>query len=163
MATTTEDKVMKRLLNEMSERIQIPEHKEYVQFQLPSFSEKYRGRAWVAKKMKEFNIPSAVDDDPQMYMFFRYWGLINTSVKHLYYPDPSGAVSIGGESYSEYKYDAATDLDYTAVFEKYAIEEVYNKGESEEAFVLDTFTAYALWSANEDEEDVLEEDEIKNS
>ena len=154
----TEDKLMKILTNEPSEPFKVGEYDVYVVFQRPPFKDKYKGRVWATKKIKEFGF-SSPDEDPLISNFVRLWGTVNNSVTSVYYQDDKGRTTLDGKTYSEYKFDPSKDKDYGNVLEKYTVEEVYNKGQSDELFISEVVVAYTKWS----NDGTLEEPELKNS
>lgn len=155
----TEEAVMSILTNEPSEPLKVGKYPVRVVFKRPSMVVKFRQRTWASKKLKAFGIYSDGDDQNTAF-FFRYWGTLNAYVTRLLVEDAKGTVKLEGKTYSEYVYDEDVDADYLSVFEKYAMEEIYNKGMSEEAFVSDAIVAHADWLESAA---VPKEDDIKNS
>lgn len=153
-----EDFVISVLTNEPSEPRELAKYKIYLVFKRPTMAEKFRQRGWTSRKLREFELSE--DDDPQLLFFFRYWGTLNSYVDRIYVEDSSGPVKIAGKKYSEYAFDGKTDLDYKSLFEKYVMEEIYNKGLSEEAFVSEVILLHAGWI---NETTRVSEDDIKNS
>lgn len=154
-----EEKVMDILSNDPSDPVKLDNYDVYVVFQRPTFKDKYKGRAWGAKKLREFGYGDAILEDPELVYFFRMWGNVNTAVKKLYYQDDNGERAIEGKAYSEYSYNPEKDLDYGSVFEKYAIEEVFNKTGDEDMFVASGIIAFTAWS----DKFSVSGDDIKNS
>ena len=149
-------KLMELLANKPSEPIKIEDSKARVVFKAPAFADKYKGRSWASKKLKEIEVTEEEDQDLAYY--FRYWGTLNSYVIKIYVEDESGEIKIDGVSYSEYQFDSTKDLDYKFLFEKYVLEEQYSRG-SDEAFVTSCILAHMNWVR----EVALEEDDIKNS
>jgi hypothetical protein len=148
-------KLIELLTNKPSEPLEIEDSKVRVVFQAPAFTEKYKGRAWASKKLKEIGLE--FDDDQDLAYYFRYWGTLNSYVKHLYVENSSGSVKIGDKKYVEYGYDSATDLNYKSLFEKYVIEEMYPRG-LDEPFVTSCILAHMNWVRDR----AMEEVDIKN-
>lgn len=155
-----EERLIRSLTNEPSAPIKLENYDVYVVFQRPAFSEKYKGRAWAAKKLRSFGLGDAVEEDPDLTYFFRYWGTLNTYVKRILIPaEKNGDIIVEGKHYVDYTYDPRREYDYSSLFEKYVIEEQYNKGYAEDAFVSDVITAHVEWLA----ENTVPEEDIKNS
>lgn len=154
-----EEAVMAILTNEPSEPLKVGKYPVRVVFKRPSMVTKFRQRTWASKKLKAFGIYSDSDDQNTAF-FFRYWGTLNAYVVRVLVEDSKGPVKLDGKTYSDYTYDEDVDADYLSVFEKYTMEEIYNKGMSEEAFVSDAIVAHADWMESAA---VPKEDDIKNS
>lgn len=154
-----EQKLMNLLSNEPSDTVKLDDYDVYVVFQRPTFKDKYKHRAWASKKLKEFGYQDAETEDPDLAYFIRSWGAVNSHVVKLLYKSETGSYTLEGEKYAEYAYDSETDLSYDSLFEKYTIEEIYNKGGAEDAFVASGIIAYTRWS----DEFTLTGDDIKNS
>lgn len=152
-----EDFVLAALTNEPSDPLAVDSYKVRVVFKRPAMIDKFRQRTWAAKKLKEIE---SSDDDPQTQFFFRYWGTLNSYVDKILIEDGDGLVKVGGKKYREYFFDPKTDLDYKSLFEKYVMEEVYNKGFSEEAFVSAVIMVHANWVS---EHAKIAEGDVKNS
>jgi hypothetical protein len=148
-------KLIELLTNKPSEPLEIENSKARVVFQAPAFADKYKGRSWSSKKMKEIDI--AEEDDQDLSYYFRYWGTLNSYVTTVYVEDSKGSIKIGDKKYSLYPYDASKDLNYKFVFEKYVLEEMYPRG-LDEAFVTACILAHMNWVR----ERALEEADIKN-
>lgn len=153
----TEDFVMSVLTNEPSDYTLVDKFKTLVVFQRPSLTNKFKQRAWANRKLKELEIE---DDDPQLSFFFRYWGTLNSYVIKILTEDAKGLVKFGGKKYTEYTYDPSQDADYKSLFEKFVMEQIYNKGLSEEAFVSEVIVLHADWINSNT---VAKEADIKNS
>lgn len=151
-----EIKLMEILTNKPSDPIEIKDTKTRIVFQAPSITDKYKGRAWSAKKLKEIGVTD--EDDQDLAYYFRYWGNLNTFVKRIYFENPHGDIKIGELLYSEYTFEPSRDLNYKFLFEKYAIEEMYARG-IDELFVTSSIMAHMEWIKNR----ALEESDIKNS
>lgn len=153
----TEERLVRALTNEPSEPVAVGD--VFIVFQRPRFQDKYKGRVWATKRLKEFGVEDE-DDDPEFAFYIRYWGTLNTFVKTIYVPDEDGKVKLKGKRYSEYPYDRKTDLDYGSVFEKYVLGEIYENGGREDEFVAEAISAHMAWS-----EEMTEptEEEVKNS
>jgi len=155
-----EENFMQVLTNDPSDPIPLEGYDVAIVLQRPSFRDKYKFRAWSSKKLKEFGFSDAEEEDPELAYFIRSWGAVNSHVVSLFYKDEAnGSVKINGETFSEYVYKPEEDLDYTSVFEKYAIEEIYNKGKSEDMFIAAGIIAYTQWM----EKFQFTGDDIKNS
>lgn len=154
-----EDNFMQLLTNDPSDPVKVENYDVYVVFQRPAFKDKYKARAWASKKLKEFGFENADSEDPELSYFIRSWATVNSHVIKLFYKDENGSTAIKGEPYSEYEFDPKKDLDYASVFEKYAVEELYNKGEQEDMFVASGILMYTRWM-NKFE---FDGDDIKNS
>lgn len=153
----TEAVVMQILTNDPSDPIQIAGYPVRVVFQRPKLADKYKARAWSMKKLKELGISR---DDEEMNIYFTYWGVLNGYVRRLLVEDEAGSIRMEGKRYRDYTYDPASDLDYGSLFEKYVVEEVYNKGQNDEPFVWAVITAQLEWLSPTTE---LQEDNVKNS
>lgn len=153
----TEDFVMSVLTNEPSDYTLVDKFKTLVVFQRPSLTNKFKQRAWANRKLKELEID---DDDQQLAFFFRYWGTLNSYVIKVLTEDTKGVVKFGGKKYTEYAYDPSQDADYKSLFEKFVMEQIYNKGLSEEAFVSEVIVLHADWINSNT---VAKEADIKNS
>ena len=140
---------LKRLLVEIENR------KTRVVFQAPAFAEKYKGRSWSSKKIKEIGISE--EDDQDLAYYFRYWGTLNSYVTKIYFEDASGDIKIGEKQYSEYFYDSSKDLNYKFLLEKYVLEEMYTRG-IDELFVTSSIIAHMNWVRDR----AMEEADIKN-
>lgn len=157
MAEFSEDndiKIIDLLKNKPSDPILIDESKTRLVFRAPGFTDKYKGRAWASKKLKEIGLD--FDDDQDLAYYFRYWGTLNTYVTNIYVERENGDIKIEGKMYAEYTYDADKDLDYKSLFEKYVIEEMYPRG-LDESFVTSSILAHMGWVRDR----ALEEDDIK--
>lgn len=137
-----ETKIMTTLTNEASEPKDVKGYGILLIFKRPSFTEKYKGRAWANKKLQELDL---VDDDAMSTMF-RYWGMLNSYVVKALVEDPNGRIKSGDKIYSEYIFIPEQDLDYKSLFEKLVIAEIYNKRNlADDVFVtkcIDTFLAW---------------------
>lgn len=155
----TEEAVVSILTNDPSAPVQIPDYPVKVTFQRPKLTDKFKGRNWANKKLKEIGVDL---DDPgdTTAFFFRYWGSLNSFVKSVLVEDENGDIKSEGKTYRAYEFDPHIDVDYSSVFEKYVIEEIYNKGGNEEAFVSNAIVAHAQWVTGEE---LPEEDDVKNS
>jgi len=154
-----EDNFMKLLTNEESDPVKVDDYDVYVVFQRPAFRDKYKARAWSSKKLKEFGFDNADDEDPEFAYFIRSWATVNSHVVKLFVADENGSVSIEGRPCSEYEYDPKNDLDYSSVFEKYVIEELYNKNQQEDVFIASAVLMYTRWVNTFQ----FDGDDIKNS
>ena len=155
-----EEDVFALLSNEPSNYIEIPRRGIKVVFKRPSMTEKFRQRVWASKKLRSFGIVNQDQDDPNVSFFFRYWGTLNAFITKIIVEDKKGSISSGGKKYREYLYNPEEDVDYGSVFEKYTMEEVFNPGMSEEAFVSEVIVEHAKWM---DDSSRVKEDDIKNS
>lgn len=154
----TEDFVMSVLTNEPSDYTLVEKFKTLVVFQRPSLVNKFKQRAWSNRKLRELEIDDEADQ--QLSFFFRYWGTLNSYVINVLIEDAKGEVKFGGKKYTEYSYVPAEDADYKSLFEKFVMEQIYNKGLSEEAFVSEVIVLHANW-INENTQ--AKEADIKNS
>jgi len=154
-----EDNFMKLMTNEPSDPVQIDEYDVYVVFQRPAFKDKYKARAWASKKLKEFGFENPDVEDPEFAYFIRSWATVNSHVVKLFVGDEAGSVSIEGKPFSEYEYNSETDLDYSSVFEKYVVEELYNKNQQEDIFIASAVLMYTRWVNTFQ----FDGDDIKNS
>lgn len=148
-------KLIEILTNKPSEPILIENTSTRVVFQAPAFADKYKGRSWSSKKLRELEISD--EDDQDLAYYFRYWGTLNSYVNKIFIADSSGDTTIEGKKYSLYEFDKEKDLDYKFLFEKYVFEEMYPRG-LDEAFVTSCIIAHMTWVR----ERALEEDDIKN-
>lgn len=151
-----EDAVMRIMTNEPSEPMEVGEC--VVVFQRPSLPVKYKQRSWSKRRMKEYGIDPNGDSD-ESYLF-QQWGTLNAFISTLYMADKKGKVKLSDKNYTQYEYDSSVDLDYGSVFEKYVMEEIYNKGKNEEIFLVQTFAAFVEWLNSAM---VPDGDDIKNS
>lgn len=149
-------KFIELLTNKPSDPISIKNSRVRVVFQAPSFTDKYKGRSWATKKLKEIGITDS--EDEELAYYFRYWGTLNVHVKKLYVESDSGEISIEDKKYYEYTIDREKDLNYSFVFEKYVFEEMVPRG-LDEGFVTSTILAHIDWIRDR----ALEEADIKNS
>jgi len=154
-----ETKVLSMLSNEPSEPVKLSDHDVYVVFQRPPFTDKYKARSWSSRKMKEFGYTNIDEEDPDLGYFLRSWGAVNTHVKEIYYFDEDGEIEINQRTYSPYNYNPETDKDYEYLLEKFAIEEYYNKGKSEDMLIASAIIAYTEWFDSFN----VDGDDIKNS
>lgn len=148
-------KLIELLTNKPSEPLEIEDSKVRVVFQAPAFADKYKGRAWASKKLKEIGLD--FDDDQDLAYYFRYWGTLNSYVKHLYVEASSGKVKIADKKYSEYEFNPSEDLNYKSLFEKFVLEEMYPRG-LDESFVTACILAHMGWVRDR----AMEEVDIKN-
>lgn len=148
-------KLIELLTNKPSEPLEIENSKARVVFQAPAFADKYKGRSWSSKKMKEIGISD--EDDQDLSYYFRYWGTLNPYVKTIYVEDPKGSIKIEDKKYSQYEYDPEKDLNYKFLFEKFVLEEMYPRG-LDEAFVSSCILSHMNWVRDR----ALEEVDIKN-
>lgn len=154
-----EDNFMKLVTNEPTDPVQVDDYGVYVVFQRPAFRDKYKARAWSSKKLKEFGFDDAETEDPEFAYFIRSWATVNSHVTKLFVEDENGSVAINGTTCSEYEYSPETDLDYSSVFEKYVIEELYNKNKQEDIFIASAVLLYTRWVNTFQ----FDGDDIKNS
>jgi hypothetical protein len=157
-AEVVEDFVMASLTNEPSEPLEVERYKVRLVFRRPSMVNKFKQRAWAARKLKELEVGEG--DDPQILFLFRYWGTLNSYVEKIFVENPDGGIKLSGKKYSEYEFDRATELDYKSLFEKYVMKEIYDRGLSEETFVSEVILLHANWI---NENSKVSEDDIKNS
>jgi hypothetical protein len=148
-------KLVEILTNKPSDPIAIENSKVRVVFKAPAFTDKYKGRSWASKKLKEIGVE---DDDQDLSYYFRYWGTLNVYVTTMYVENPSGDIKLDGKKYSLYTYDASKDLDYKFLFEKYVLDEMYPRG-LDEQFVTSVILAHMNWVRAR----ALEEVDIKKS
>lgn len=148
-------KLIELLTNKPSEPLPVENSKARVVFKAPAFADKYKGRSWSSKKMKEIGISE--EDDQDLSYYFRYWGTLNSYITHIYFEDSSGDIKIDDKTYSLYEYDSSKDLNYKFLFEKYVLEEMYPRG-LDESFV----TACVLMHMNWVRDRAMEEADIKN-
>lgn len=156
----TEAEILAIITNEASEPIEIPERGVVVVFKRPSMVDKFKQRAWGARKLRSFGLVNPDVEEPNMTFFFRYWAVLNSYISRLLVVNTKGDIKVGGKKYEEYQFDAQTDLDYSSLFEKYVMEEIYEKGHSEEAFVSEVMSVHSDWLNSQI---APEEDDIKNS
>ena len=156
---SVEDVLIATLTNEPSEPVLVETFGVVLIFQRPSLVGKFQGRAWSTKKLKEVGITE--EDDPNLSFFFRYWGTLNAYVKQLLVQDKSGDFKFKGKTYSDYTFDPAKDLGYKSLFEKYVMEEIYEKGISEESFISEVVVLHADWINSMAQN--VKEDDLKNS
>jgi hypothetical protein len=149
-------KLIEILTNKPSEPIEIENSKTRVVFQAPAFADKYKGRSWSARKMKEIGISE--EDDQDLAYYFRYWGTLNSYVTKVYVENESGDVKIGDKNYVEYSYDPSKDLNYKFLLEKYVLEEMYPRG-IDEMFITSSIIAHMNWVRDR----AMEESDIKNA
>lgn len=121
---------------------------ETLVFQRPTLPLKYKYQIWFNKKIKEVGIESDDEDMSEYVYFFNFYGLLNASIIKMLNPDGT-----------DYLFSPKEDLEYKFLFEKYVTEEVYNKGLSDEEFILDAVEHYLDWQ----KETSAEDDDIKNS
>lgn len=152
----TEDAVMYVMTNEESKPI--PVDNILLVFKRPDMKRKYQQRSWARRKLKEFKIDQEENNNDAF--LWQYWGSLNAYVIRLYVLDSQGKVKFEGKKYSEYFYDETEDIEYGSLFEKYAVEEVYNKGKSEEDFVSRVILEHAQWLNSAV---IPQGDDIKNS
>lgn len=148
-------KLIEILTNKPSDPLPVENSKARVVFKAPAFSDKYRGRSWASKKLKDIGLDE--DEDPDLTYYFRYWGTLNCYVTRLYVEDPAGPIKIDDKKYSEYSYNPETDLNYKFLFEKYVIEEMYPRG-LDETFVTSSIMLHMNWIKDR----AMEEADIKN-
>jgi len=153
-----EEFLVATLTNEPSDPMLVDKFKTLLVFQRPSLVDKFKQRAWSTKKIREIDIKES--EDNQLSFFFRYWGTLNSYVKTIMVEDPKGSFKFQGKKYSEYTFDKETELDYKSLFEKYVMEEIYNKGLSEEAFISEVIVLHADWINSTTK---MKEDDVKNS
>lgn len=149
-------KLIEILTNKPSDPLQVENSKARVVFKAPAFTDKYKGRSWSSKKLKEIGVDE--EDDADLAYYFRYWGTLNGYVSNIYVEDTSGPIKIGEKQYSEYTYDPSTDLNYKFLFEKYVVEEMYPRG-LDESFVTSTIVLHMNWVRDR----AVEESDIKNA
>jgi hypothetical protein len=154
----TEDVLMAIITNDASAPILIEDFNTLVVFKRPAFKDKYKARVWANRKLRESGMEDP-DEDKEMSFFFRYWGALNTYITNLYYEKEDGTRVFNSKKYAEYTFDPKIDLDYSFLFEKYAIEEVYNKGLSEELFISQCIQKHNEWLGLAS----VEDSELKNS
>ncbi|MFA5626219.1 MAG: hypothetical protein WC965_01925 [Thiohalomonadaceae bacterium] len=140
-----ETKLVGLLINEESEPFEVPGFDCKVTFKRPTIAGKHKGKAWSFRKIKEYGYDP--DDENSGTLVLQYWGQLNAYVHRIL---------VDGK---EYPFDPKVDTEYSAVFDKYTVEEVYNKGESEDSFVSVVIVLLAKWL----DETVLSDDEVKNS
>lgn len=148
-------KLIELLTNKPSDPLKVENSNARVVFQAPAFTDKYKGRSWSSKKLKDIGLSE--EDDPDLSYYFRYWGTLNAYVSKIYVLSDSGDVTIDGESYSEYVFDPEKDLDYKFLFEKYVLEEMYPRG-LDESFVTSCIILHMNWVKDR----AMEEADIKN-
>lgn len=146
----TETKLMSLLVNEESRPIELPEFGCFVTFKRPSLPNKHRGRAWAFRKLREFGYSEK--DDNAGTSVIQYWGQLNSYVTSITY-------EVNG-SQVPYQYNPKEDTEYDSVFEKFVVEEIYNRrGIQEDMFIAEVVVLLMKWI----EETTVEEEELKNS
>lgn len=135
----TEDYVAVVLSNEPSEMLSVDSYKIRVVFQRPSMVNKFKHRAWRDKKLKEIG---ALYESQDLTMYFNMWSQMNSHIKHVYLEDKEGDVTFDGTKYREYE---LTDQAFLSAIEQFTHQEVYEKGKSDEEFVLAVWEVYLKW------------------
>lgn len=141
----TETKVMTLLGNEPSEPLEVEGYDCRVVFKRPPLAGKHRGKAWAFRKMKEYGYDPT--DENSGTLVIQYWGQLNQFVVKVL------------EGKKEYPFDPKADSEYSCVFEKYVVEEIYNRGKSEEAFITELIIMLARWMG----EGEVADGDLKNS
>lgn len=146
----TEMKMLALLVNEESEDIEVPGYDCSLRFKRPSMTQKHRGRAWAYRKMREFGYNE--DEDNAGTSAIQYWGQLNSFVTSI--------TLTGGGTKEPYTYDPKVDTDYGSVFEKFVVEEIYNRrGLQEDNFIAQVVVLLMKWI----DETAVVEGELKNS
>lgn len=141
-----ENKLIPLLMNEPSDLITL-DNGVKIRFQRPTLPGKYRYQVWINKKIEEIGLDVS-DTESEFLFYWNYFGLINAHVIDLLLPDGT-----------PYKYDQKVDLGYKFLFEKYVGEEIYNRGESDESFVIDAINKFVEWQKATE----IQPEELKNS
>lgn len=149
-------KIIELLTNKPSDPLKVENSKARIVLRAPAFSDKYKGRSWASKKLKEIGLGEE-DEDPDLAYYFRYWGTLNSYVSTIYVEDANGSIKIDDKTYSEYRYNPQEDLNYKFLFEKYVLEEMYPRG-LDESFVTSSIMLHMNWVR----ERAMEEADIKN-
>jgi hypothetical protein len=148
-------KLIELLTNKPSEPLAIENSQARVVFQAPAFADKYKGRSWSSKKLKEIGLEE--EDDQDLAYYFRYWGTLNSYVTKILVEDSNGKIKLSDKTYSYYEFKPDEDLNYKFLFEKYVLEEMYPRG-LDEAFVTSCIFAHMNWVRDR----AMEEVDIKN-
>lgn len=133
-----EDYLTATLTNEPSQLREIEHYKVLVSFQRPPMLQKYRHRAWVNRKLAEID----AGKDFELRQHFTVWSQINAHVIRILTPDENGDVTFNGKKYKEYSH---TDEAYMSLAEQYISEEIYNKGGSDEDFMVRVWDQIMDW------------------
>lgn len=146
----TETKMLALLINEESEDIEVPGYGCSLRFKRPSMTQKHRGRSWAYRKMREYGYDANEDNDGTSAL--QYWGQLNTFVTNI--------TLLDGKKPVEYTFDPKVDTDYGSVFEKFVIEEIYNRrGLQEDNFIAQAVVLLIKWI----DDTAVVEGELKNS
>jgi hypothetical protein len=159
MTDNIEDKLIHVLTNDPSTPLEVPNYGCLLIFKRPDFKLKYKGRGWAVGKITEFEL----ENDANMSFVFRYWGVLNTYITNIYMEHPQGDVRKNGKTYIEYLFDPTKDLDFKYLFEKFVVEEIYNKRQiSDDIFISAVMEVHSKWT-NTTTIDSAEEEDLKNS
>lgn len=149
-----EERVLLQLTNEQSDPYTYRGFK-FV-FKRPEYKNKFKGRRWATAKIKE-QTTEGEEEDPDIGFYFRFFG---TTCNYVHQVFKIVAGEDGKNTYVEYKFDPATELDYMFVFEKFIVDEVYGKiTDDEEEFVFEVAKLQTQWL----ESQKVSESDIKNS
>jgi hypothetical protein len=105
-----------------------------LKIQRPTFTDKYRSQGWSNRKLKEVDVASDEVENQQIVFYLSYFGIINAHVTAMKLADGTA-----------YTYDPAVDTEYKYLFEKYVMEELFNKGQNESDFVFQVINAFIDW------------------
>lgn len=145
----TEQVLVKRLLNEPSDPFEYEGYKFI--FKRPKFEDKYRVRAWITKKGNAL-FTDIQTEDPELSLMFSIMGALHSNVHRIF-------EVVSGKNV-EYTFNPIEDIDYKFLFEKFLVEEIYNrKGLDEQDFVYGLAQIFSPWNA----QDTIIEGDIKNS
>ena len=100
----------------------------------PSFTDKYKSQAWGNKKLKEMEIDANDAENQQISFYISYFGVVNSHVIELKLPDGTA-----------YEFDPAADVKYKFLFEKYVMEELFEKSINESNFVFEVINKFIDW------------------
>lgn len=148
-----EERVILQLTNEQSDPYTYRGFKFI--FKRPEYKNKFKGRRWATAKIKE-QTGEGEEEDPDIAFYFRFFGTTCNYVHKIF----RIVEKDDKREYVEYKFDPATELDYSFVFEKFIVDEVYGKiTDDEEEFVFEVAKLQTQWL----ESQKVDESDIKNS
>jgi hypothetical protein len=112
-----------------------------VTFRRPKLFEKYRGRVWANRKLKEIGIENLEEDEQGLVFYYRFIGALCMNVNSI--------------NKDKKNYEFKADSGYEFLLEQYLEEEINSKGLNEEPFIDKLTEAYAKWEGQTPTEDDL--------
>ena len=154
----TEDQVMQILRNDPDKLTVLG---VVLEFKMIPKMMKYKGRNWARNIIEMLGIKpdeESSNTDISQTRYFELWGQLNLMIQAISKEDGSNFI-VDGKEFKFYPFDVKTDLDYSFLFEKFAMSFIQDNFGDEEVFVSNVIFEYIDWKTAT----IPETEAVKNS